>query len=70
MGDHPLNIYISQKTMNTEIEECIRAIRIRMRYGHGKKEIAEGLGQFFSQELLFMCYHAAKILEDAANRKK
>ena len=56
--------------MNTEIEECIRAIRIRMRYGHGKKEIAEGLGQFFTQELLFLCYHAAKILEDAANREK
>ena len=56
--------------MNTEIDECIRAIRIRMRYGHGKKEIAEGLSTYFPQELLFMCYYAAKILEDAANQKK
>lgn len=56
--------------MNTEIDECIRAIRIRMKYGHGKKEIAEGLGHYFSQELLFMCYYAAKMLEDAANQKK
>jgi hypothetical protein len=52
--------------MNTEIDECIRAVRIRMRYGHNKQQIAEGLGMYFSQELLFLCYYAAKILENAA----
>ena len=53
-----------------EIEECIRAIRTRMHYGHTKKQIAEGLSNFFSQEMLFLCYHAAKILEDAETKQK
>lgn len=49
--------------MNTDIDECIKAIRARMRYGHNKQQIAEGLGKHFPQDLLFLCYHAAKILE-------
>ena len=56
--------------MNTDIDECVRAIRTRMHYGHTKQQIAEGLGKFFPQDLLFLCYHAAKILEDAANQEK
>jgi regulator of sirC expression with transglutaminase-like and TPR domain len=57
-------------TMNTDIDECIKAIRARIRYGHNQQQIAEGLGKHFSQDLLFLCYHAAKILEDAAKEKK
>jgi NTP pyrophosphatase (non-canonical NTP hydrolase) len=56
--------------MNEDIEECIRAIRIRIQYGHNKQQIAEELGKFFPQDLLFLCYQAAKILENAANEKK
>ena len=56
--------------MNTDIDECVRAIRTRMHYGHTKQQIAEGLGKFFPQDLLFLCYQAAKILEDAANQEK
>jgi len=52
------------------IEECIKAIRTRMHYGHSKKQIAEGLGKYFHQDLLFLCYQAANILENAANEKK
>lgn len=55
--------------MNTDIDECIRAVRTRMRYGHSKQQIAEGLGKHFSQDLLFLCYHAAEILEKAAKEK-
>ena len=55
---------------NTDIDECIRAIRTRMHYGHTKQQIAEGLGKFFPQDLLFLCYHAAKILENAASEEK
>jgi hypothetical protein len=56
--------------MNTDIDECIKAIRTRMHYGHNKQQIAEELGKFFPQDLLFLCYQAAKILENAANEKK
>ena len=56
--------------MNEDIDECIKAIRTRMHYGHTKQQIAEGLGKFFPQDLLFLCYHAAKILEDAASKQK
>ena len=56
--------------MNTDIDECIKAIRTRMHYGHNKQQIAEELGKFFPQNLLFLCYQAAKILENAANEKK
>ena len=56
--------------MNEDIDECIKAIRTRMRYGHTKQQIAEGLGNFFSQDLLVLCYHAAKILENAETTKK
>ena len=56
--------------MNEDIDECIKAIRTRMQYGHTKQQIAEGLGKFFPQHLLFLCYQAAKILETAANEKK
>jgi hypothetical protein len=56
--------------MNEDIEECIRAIRIRIQYGHNKQQIAEGLGNFFSQDLLVLCYHAAKILENTETTKK
>ena len=55
--------------MNQDIDECIKAIRIRMQYGHSKQQISEGLGKHFSQDLLFLCYHAAIILENAANEK-
>jgi hypothetical protein len=56
--------------MNTDIDECIKAIRTRIQYGHNKQQIAEELGKFFPQDLLFLCYQAAKILENAANEKK
>jgi hypothetical protein len=56
--------------MNTDIDECIKAIRARIRYGHNKQQIAEGLGKYFPQDILFLCYQAAKILENAANEKK
>ena len=55
---------------NINIDECIIAIRTRMHYGHTKQQIAEGLGKFFPQDLLFLCYQAAKILEDAASEQK
>ena len=60
----------SSNDMNEDIEECIRAIRIRIQYGHNKQQIAEGLGNFFSQDLLVLCYHAAKILENTETTKK
>lgn len=56
--------------MNTDIDECIRAIRSRMQYGHNKQQIEQGLGKHFPQDLLFLCYHAAEILEKAAKEKK
>jgi len=52
-----------------DIDVCIKAIRTRMHYGHTKQQISEGLGKHFSQDLLFLCYHAAKILEDASKKK-
>lgn len=59
-----------KEKMNTDIDECIRAIRARIRFGQNKQQIAEGLGKYFHQDLLFLCYQAANILENAANEKK
>ena len=56
--------------MNKDIDECIKAIRVRMRSGHTKQQIAEGLDKHFPQDLLFLCYHAANILETATKEKK
>lgn len=46
------------------IEECIRAIRLRLAYGHSKEQIAQDLGKHFTQDMLFLGYAAAKILND------
>lgn len=51
-----------------DIEKIITAIRLRMRAGISKKYIARELGQWIPQEQLFLCYHAAKILEDDRNK--
>jgi hypothetical protein len=49
-----------------EIEECISTIRARMRFGFSKQKIATDLGRFFNQEMIFLCYQAAVILENAS----
>jgi hypothetical protein len=46
------------------IEELIQAIRQRMAYGMGPMHIAKDLGRFFPQSDIFLCYHAAKLLEN------
>lgn len=46
------------------IEELIQAIRQRIAHGMGPMHIAKDLGRFFPQSDIFLCYHAAKILED------
>ena len=46
------------------IEDCIQAIRQRMRYGMNKHQIILNMSKFFSQEIIFLCYNAAKILEN------
>lgn len=46
-----------------QIDECIKAVRMRMRYGHSKYQIAEQLGRYFPQDMLFLAYNAAMILE-------
>jgi hypothetical protein len=62
--------YPEPDIMNKDIDECIKAVRVRMRSGHTKQQIAEGLDKHFPQDLLFLCYHAATILETAAKEKK
>lgn len=47
------------------IDDAIRATRLRMRYGQTKEQIAKELGKHFHQEILFLAYAAAKILENA-----
>lgn len=49
---------------HTHIDDIVKTIRQRMRYGMGKKEIAKDLGRFISQDMIFLCYAAAKIMED------
>ena len=44
------------------IDELIKAVRQRMAYGMGPVEIARDLGRFVSQEEIYLCYHASKIL--------
>lgn len=47
-----------------QIDELIRAIRQRMRMNMDKKEIAKDLGRFVSQDLIYLCYEAARIMEE------
>lgn len=49
---------------HTHIDDIIKAIRERIRYGMGPKEIAKDLGRFISQDLIYLCYAAAKIMEN------
>lgn len=46
------------------LDKIILAIRLRIQAGRTKKEIAFELGQVIPQDQLWLCYHAAKILED------
>ena len=46
------------------IEDCIQAIRQRMRFGMSKKQIIDNMSKFFPQEIIFVCYHAAILLEN------
>ena len=52
-----------------QIDECIKAVRMRMRYGHNKYQIAEQLGRYFTQDMLFLAYNAAMILENMIGMK-
>ena len=49
---------------HTHIDDIIKAIRERIRYGMSPKEIAKDLGRFISQDLIYLCYAAAKIMEN------
>jgi hypothetical protein len=49
---------------HTHIDDIIKAIRQRIRYGMGPKEIAKDLGRFISQDQIYLCYAAAKIMEN------
>jgi hypothetical protein len=49
---------------HTHIDDIVKAIRERIRYGMGPKEIAKDLGRFISQDLIYLCYAAAKIMEN------
>ena len=53
---------------HTHIDDIIKAIRERIRYGMGPKEIAKDLGRFISQDLIYLCYAAAKIMENDVSR--
>jgi hypothetical protein len=46
-----------------QIEACIQAIRQRMRYGMTKQQLIMNMSKFFPQEIIFLCYNAAVILE-------
>jgi hypothetical protein len=46
------------------IEDCIQAIRQRLRYGMNKQQIILNMSKFFPQEIIFLCYSAAIILEN------
>lgn len=54
---------------HSEIDEIIKVIRHRMRYGHGIAEISKDLGRFISQDLLYLCYAAAAIMERDYGRR-
>jgi len=45
-------------------DEIIKAIRQRIRHGMGPEDIAKDLGRFLSQDIIFLCYAAAKIMEN------
>jgi hypothetical protein len=47
-----------------QIDELIRAIRQRMRMNMNKEQIARDLDRFVSQDLIYLCYEAAKIMEE------
>jgi len=51
------------QTQQEEIEECIKAVRQRIHFGMTKEKIAFDLSRFFSQEIIFLAYYAALILE-------
>lgn len=54
---------------HSEIDEIIKVIRHRMRYGHGIAEISKDLGRFISQDRLYLCYAAAAIMERDYGRR-
>ncbi len=45
------------------IDELIKAIRIRIYRGMTRDQIAEDLGRFIPQHLIYLCYSAAKIMD-------
>lgn len=53
----------------THLDEIVKAIRQRMRYGQGRREIAKDLGRFISQDQIYLCYAAAAIMERDYGRK-
>jgi hypothetical protein len=46
------------------IDDIIKAIRQRIRDGMGPADIAKDLSRFLDQDIIFLCYAAAKIMED------
>jgi hypothetical protein len=53
---------------HSHIEDIIKAIRYRMLSGLSMEQIARDLGRFISQEDIYICYHAAKILNEDWSR--
>lgn len=51
------------------VEECIRAVRARIKYGMSKSQISLTLKEHFPSDILFLSFHAATILEEAQKNK-
>lgn len=48
---------------DNRMERLIQKVRARIQYGFGKKEIADEFRNEYSDEEIFLAYHAALILD-------
>jgi hypothetical protein len=62
-------MYFQSPDQHTYIDDLIRVIRMRLRGGHGMKEIGRDLGRFIPQEQLYLYYVAAAIMERDYGRR-
>ena len=62
-------MYPHPPDQHTYIDDLIKVIRMRMRGGHGMKEIGRDLGKFIPQEQLYLYYVAAAIMERDYGRR-
>lgn len=62
-------MYPHPPDQHTHLDEIVKAIRQRMRYGQGLREIAKDLGRFIPQDQIYLCYVAAAIMERDYGRR-